>query len=109
MDIEQTKNENESFVTYPKLGKTELFEHTMIPVNNPISMIKSGIKRSFNLEDNLKDKNENINHQLGDIRLPQIDEYQSKAFNYYLELIAKFLNAKKLVQMTDGSGNKVVS
>ena len=49
----------------------------MIPQNNPISMIKSGIAKSVNIVDNLKDKNENITSTVGEIKLPQIEEYQS--------------------------------
>ena len=70
-------------------------------------MIKSGIAKSFNIEDNLKDKKDNIMSTVGEIKLPQIEEYQSN-LQFKLELIAKFLNAKKLVQMTS-EGNKVIN
>ena len=70
-------------------------------------MIKSGIAKSFNIEDNLKDKKDNIMSTVGEIKLPQIEEYQSNLL-FKLELIAKFLNAKKLVQMTS-EGNKVTN
>jgi hypothetical protein len=61
-----------------KIEPTQLFQHTMIPQNNnPISIIKNGIAKSYHIEENLKDKNENITTSLGEMRLPQIEEYQS--------------------------------
>ena len=70
---------NESFESTGKKDVGSLlFENTMIPQNNPITMIKNGIAKSFNIESNLKDKNENISNSLGEIKLPQIEDYQSK-------------------------------
>jgi len=89
-------NNNDISIALKKSG-SNLFENTSIP-HNPISMIKSGIAKSLNLEGNLKDKNINITQSLGEVKLPKIEEYQ--------KLIAKVLNAKKLVQMTsEGPGS----
>ena len=69
---------NESWVaSNTKKESGTLFENTMIQ-NNPISVIKNGIAKSFNIEDILKDKNENISNSLGEIKLPKVEEYQSK-------------------------------
>lgn len=60
-----------------KIEPTTLFQHTMIPQNNPIAIIKNGIAKSYHIEENIKDKNENLNQNLGENKLPQIEEYQS--------------------------------
>lgn len=65
------------YLLAPKKENLQIFVNTMIPQNNPISMIKSGIAKSVNIVDNLKDKNENITSTVGEIKLPQIEEYQS--------------------------------
>lgn len=71
-------NENDSFGCDSRIEPTQLFQNTMIPQNNnPISIIKNGIVKSYHIEENLKDKNQNISSSLGEMRLPQIDEYQS--------------------------------
>jgi len=69
---------NDSFGSMSKIEPNQLFLHTMIPQNNnPISIIKNGIAKSYHIEENLKDKNENITTSLGEMRLPKIEEYQS--------------------------------
>ena len=66
-----------------KLNEGNLFLNTMVPQNNPISMIKNGIEKSYNIEEILKDKNKNISQSLGETYLPQLDDYQSKNIFYF--------------------------
>jgi hypothetical protein len=79
----ELKNNDSSIISNNQRKDTaQLFENTMIPQNNPISIIKNGITKSFNIEDHLKDKNENISNSLGEIKLPKIEEYQSNEHIY---------------------------
>lgn len=74
---QEGKSHETSFNSVPLKDSTLLFENTAVPQNNPISVIKNGIAKSFNIEDHLKDKNQNISNGLGEVKLPQIEDYQS--------------------------------